>query len=56
MLKDSENCVLSPKETARILKVSRNSIYRLLRLGKLPAMKVGRQWRIFKKDLFGIRR
>jgi len=58
MKKDNErnNCVLTVKETAELLKVSKSLIYRLLKKESLPAIKVGRQWRILKKDLFEIRR
>jgi len=49
---DERNCLLTPKETAKILKISRSSLYSLLKSGKLPAMKIGRQWRILKKELF----
>ena len=36
------------EEVADYLRVTKKTIYRLLRQGKIPATKVGRQWR-FKK-------
>jgi putative molybdopterin biosynthesis protein len=58
MEKDVKECekILTPKEAARTLRLSRSTIYNLLKKKKLPAMKIGRQWRILKKDLFDIRR
>jgi excisionase family DNA binding protein len=37
------------QEVAEYLQVSRDLIYRLAQKGKMPASKVGSQWR-FKKD------
>ncbi|MCQ9207557.1 MAG: helix-turn-helix domain-containing protein [Omnitrophica bacterium] len=37
------------KEIKKYLKVSRATMYRLVNEKKIPAFKVGRQWR-FKKD------
>lgn len=38
------------EEVAEILKVSKKTIYRMIKSGKLKAVKVG-QWRIKKEDL-----
>lgn len=38
--------VYTPEEVAAILKVHVNTVYRLLRGRKLPAAKLGRDWRI----------
>lgn len=38
--------VLTVRETARLLKVSKATICRWCVEGKLPAFKIGRQWRI----------
>lgn len=37
---------LTIEETAKKLKVGYMTIYRLVRKDKIPAIKVGRQWRI----------
>ena len=39
------------EEAIALLKTSRPSFYRWLRSGKLKGMKVGRQWRFYKKDI-----
>ena len=38
------------QEVAKILKVSEKTVYRLIKDGKLKAVKIG-QWRIKKEDL-----
>ena len=38
-------------EIADILKVSQKTVYRYVRDGKIPATKVGRQWRITEQAL-----
>ena len=43
--------LLTPEEAARYLRVNPQTVYRLLRGGRCPGVKVGRQWRIRKADL-----
>ena len=38
--------VLTPAEAIEVLGVGKNTMYRLLNSGKLPAIRVGRSWRI----------
>ena len=38
--------VLTPAEAMEVLGVGKNTIYRLLNSGKLPAIRIGRSWRI----------
>lgn len=38
--------VLTPAEAMDILGVGKNTMYRLLRSGQLPAVRIGRIWRI----------
>ncbi len=40
--------IFTLKELSNYLKISELSVYRLLKIGKIPAFKVGQQWR-FKK-------
>ncbi|HEY2675455.1 MAG TPA: helix-turn-helix domain-containing protein [Steroidobacteraceae bacterium] len=40
-----ERRVLNTKEVAAYLKVSRQSIYKLARRGKIPAFRIGSDWR-----------
>jgi excisionase family DNA binding protein len=43
--------MLTLKETRDILKVSRNTMYMLVRDGVIPARKVGSEWRIMRSLL-----
>lgn len=43
--------LLTPEEAARYLRVNPQTVYRLLRGGRCPGVKIGRQWRIRKTDL-----
>jgi excisionase family DNA binding protein len=44
-------CLLSPIEVARRLSVTRGTIYKLVRIGALPAVRLGRLSRISEADL-----
>lgn len=59
MLKDRDNSdmdgmprtqIMTPRDVANYLGLHLITIYRLIKRGKLPAFKIGGQWR-FKKDL-----
>jgi excisionase family DNA binding protein len=43
--------VLTPEEAAAVLKLNLETVRRLLREGKLPGAKIGRSWRILRRDL-----
>ncbi|NOZ09217.1 MAG: helix-turn-helix domain-containing protein [FCB group bacterium] len=43
--------VLTLDEVKKILKVSTKTLYKLIRLKKLPAKKVGRSWRILMESI-----
>jgi len=43
--------LLTPRETARILRISYPTIHRWIKSGKLYAIRVGRQWRIRREDV-----
>ncbi|MDP3938261.1 MAG: helix-turn-helix domain-containing protein [Deltaproteobacteria bacterium] len=45
------NNVLSVREVARYLKLNEQTVYRLAREGKLPASKIGKQWRFSRRDI-----
>jgi len=47
----NSNAFLSLEDVAEILAVNYQLIYRLVRDGELPAMKIGRVYRIARKDL-----
>jgi excisionase family DNA binding protein len=45
------NDVLSVREVAEYLKLNEQTVYRLAREGKLPASKIGKQWRFSRRDI-----
>ncbi|HEX5473685.1 MAG TPA: helix-turn-helix domain-containing protein [Vicinamibacterales bacterium] len=42
---------LTTEEVLAYLKVTPRTIYRLIRSGELPAVRIGRQWRFRRTDL-----
>jgi excisionase family DNA binding protein len=46
-----EHDLLTPAEVIDYLRVNVRTVYRLMRTGELPAVRVGRQWRIRRSDL-----
>jgi excisionase family DNA binding protein len=46
-----EDTFLTTDEVLKYLQVNLRTIYRLIKAGKLPAVRVGRQWRFRTKDL-----
>jgi excisionase family DNA binding protein len=48
---DDEAGFLTIDEVLVYLKVKSRTIYRLINIGSLPAVRVGRQWRIRRRDL-----
>jgi len=45
------NACLTTDEVLSYLKVTPRTIYRLIRSGELPALRIGRQWRFRRADL-----
>lgn len=43
--------LLTVEETAGYLRVTRGTVWRWCRAGKLPATKIGHQWRIRREEL-----
>lgn len=43
--------ILKIKELSGYLKIPSSTIYKLIQEGKLPAIKLGKHWRIKKKDI-----
>ena len=43
--------LLTLDEVAAYLKVSRDTVYRMAQKGKIPAVKVGNQWRFAKSEV-----
>jgi excisionase family DNA binding protein len=46
-----EGAFLTTDEVLGYLKVTPRTIYRLIKAGELPAVRVGRQWRFRRTDL-----
>ena len=42
----SHSEVITLEELATYLRISKSTVYRCVRLGQLPAFRVGRQWRV----------
>lgn len=47
--KDSE--LLTIREVADYLKMGLLTVYKMVKVGKIPAFKIGKQWRVKKEDL-----
>ncbi len=46
-----ENTIYTPKETQAYLKVSQSTVTRMIKSGLIRAAKVGKQYRIFGKEI-----
>lgn len=42
---------LTPKEVMEELAIGKNTFYRLVSAGELPAFRIGKQWRVRRTDL-----
>jgi excisionase family DNA binding protein len=43
--------IMTPEEVADYLRLNRETVYRNLRQGRLPGIKVGAQWRVSRSAL-----
>src|SRR5258708_2549246 len=46
-----EESFLTTEEVLEYLQVNLRTVYRLIKAGKIPAVRVGRQWRFRKRDI-----
>ena len=46
-----EESFLTTSEVLEYLQVNQRTVYRLIKAGKIPAVRVGRQWRFRKRDI-----
>lgn len=53
LIKSEKPDILNLDETAKILRVSNQTIYNMIRDGRLKAFKAGREWRIMRRDIEG---
>ena len=49
----NDDSFLTTEEVLEYLQVNLRTVYRLIKAGKLPAVRVGRQWRFRKRDIDG---
>ena len=47
----SDDVFLTTEEVLALLQVNLRTIYRMIKAGKIPAVRVGRQWRFRKRDI-----
>lgn len=47
--------MLTVEEFGKLLRISRNTAYEYVRSGAVPSVKVGKQFRIFRDDVFALR-
>ena len=43
--------ILTVTDVARFLRVPESTVYKLARIGELPASKIGRHWRFLRRDI-----
>jgi excisionase family DNA binding protein len=43
--------ILTVTDDARFLRVPKSTVYKLARLGELPASKIGKHWRFLRRDI-----
>lgn len=48
---NTNDSVLTLEEAAQFLKISETTLYQLIRAGKIPTRKVGREWRFLKSSI-----
>ena len=47
----ADEVFLTTEEVLEYLKINLRTVYRLIKAGKIPAVRVGRQWRFRKRDI-----
>jgi excisionase family DNA binding protein len=43
--------ILTVMELAKFLRVPKSTVYKLARVGELPASKIGKHWRFLRRDI-----
>lgn len=43
--------ILTVVDVAQFLRVPKSTVYKLARLGELPASKIGKHWRFLRRDI-----
>ena len=52
----NDEIFLTTEEVLEYLQVNLRTVYRLIKAGKIPAVRVGRQWRFRKRDISSFKR
>ena len=47
----SDSEIVTVLDVARFLRVPKSTVYKLARLGQLPASKIGKHWRFLRRDI-----
>ena len=45
------NEYLTPREVMELLAIGKNTFYKMVQSGQLPAFRIGRQWRVRRADI-----
>ena len=45
------NEYLTPREVMELLAIGKNTFYKIVQSGQLPAFRIGRQWRVRRVDI-----
>ncbi|MDH4152397.1 MAG: helix-turn-helix domain-containing protein [Nitrospira sp.] len=48
---ETDGEILTVTEVARFLRVPKSTVYKLARVGELPASKIGKHWRFLRRDI-----
>lgn len=51
MAKEPKSEIMTAEETCRYLKITPRTLYRYLQSRKIPAFKLGKEWRFVRSDL-----
>lgn len=47
----TDNEILTVMDVAQFLRVPKSTVYKLARVGELPASKIGKHWRFLRRDI-----
>jgi excisionase family DNA binding protein len=47
----TDNEILTVMDVAKFLRVPKSTVYKLARVGELPASKIGKHWRFLRRDI-----
>ncbi len=55
MLEVYKMTLLTIRETAKLIKMHEMSVYKMIKAGKLPALKIGGRFRVVEEDIYKMR-